>query len=290
MKIKLIVSLILIVSHSIFSTDLSNVVDIHFPENQIVDHQKFKELLTYNSKEILFEETYFFFYNGKKVFYQISYIINNMLKVQNKSLALQFDISRTRQWDNAKSAIIQYLEELSDNNFRSMNIGNGIQLKSIIQVWGSGGSADILSYNFDVQDNTISHVYIQFYDIWNIFNSWQSKLDFSSIESLSEDNSTHSLFQIIDESVRNLELNLPFFGVFNDSNVRVREYPKLESVQLGKLNEGTVVKILEMSSEKMRIDDMNDYWYKIKTKEGLIGWSYGHFINLESNFDQSEVK
>jgi len=280
----------MLISQSIYSTDLGDIVKIRFSDEQISDQQKLREILSYNENEIIFEELNYFYYEGKRIGYKYTYIIENQIGLNNSDFVTQLDVSRIRKWSNPKSASIQKLEKIHIDQFCIYNVEPNIRMKSLFMEWSSGGSADILSYDFSVQNSSIRHVYIQFFDIWNTFNSWQSKLDISMLTALPDDNPTHKLFQLIDHSVRNIELNFPHFGVFNDSNVRVREYPKLESVQLGKLNEGAVVRILEKSSEKMRIGDMNDYWYKIKTKEGLIGWSYGHFINLESNFDQSEVK
>ena len=281
MKFKVIIIFLLFICNSAFSTDLNNILEIQFPENKIVEYQKLGDFLTYNEQESIFEEFYSFDYKEKRIGFIISYNFKNRLNLEHEDFATQLEVSQIRKWSNAKKSIIEYLEKQPDNSIRSIDIGIEELIRSKFMEWTSGNSADVLTYDFAIQDNTISHIYIQFFDIWNTFNPWQSKLDFSMLESLLIDNPTSFLFQIIDSSVRNLTIKLPFFGKFNNSNVRVRKSPNLESEQLGKISEGTVVKILEKSHEKMKISNMLDYWYKIKTKEGLIGWSYGYFIDME---------
>ncbi|MBA7646393.1 hypothetical protein ES703_54155 [subsurface metagenome] len=29
---------------------------------------------------------------------------------------------------------------------------------------------------------------------------------------------------------------------------------------------------------------MNAYWYKIKSKSGIVGWSYGYFIDTDEQY------
>lgn len=73
----------------------------------------------------------------------------------------------------------------------------------------------------------------------------------------------------------------PTKGTLNDSCVRLRENPNLEAKHLGFLNKGDKVKVLDRSGIKVQIREMNDYWYKVKTEDGTVGWAYGHFINPE---------
>ncbi len=68
-------------------------------------------------------------------------------------------------------------------------------------------------------------------------------------------------------------------GVCNDTRVRVRSAPTLQADILGHLDRGQEVRILDRTAEKMKIQEMDDYWYRIDTGE-LKGWSYGHFIDV----------
>jgi hypothetical protein len=70
-------------------------------------------------------------------------------------------------------------------------------------------------------------------------------------------------------------------GVLNDSEVRVRGKPNLEGTPIGALQKGQHVVILDETEDKMQIGDMEAKWYKIETEEGLIGWSYGYFIDVK---------
>jgi hypothetical protein len=73
----------------------------------------------------------------------------------------------------------------------------------------------------------------------------------------------------------------PTRGVLNDSRVRVRTYPTLGAEIVGHLERGEWVEVLERSGLRESIGEMNDFWYRVRTEDGLAGWSYGHFIDLQ---------
>lgn len=67
-----------------------------------------------------------------------------------------------------------------------------------------------------------------------------------------------------------------------ESRVRVWSAGNLQSDTLGYLEKGDRVEILEQSKEKVKMDTMNEYWYRIKRQsDGLTGWAYGGFLKLE---------
>ncbi len=73
-------------------------------------------------------------------------------------------------------------------------------------------------------------------------------------------------------------------GITNDSGLRVRSEPVLAGDVVGSLTANTAVEILDISHEKMKIGDMEAWWYKIKTLSGannIEGWSYGYFIDAQ---------
>ena len=72
----------------------------------------------------------------------------------------------------------------------------------------------------------------------------------------------------------------PTTAVLNDDRVRMREWPLLDAKHLAFLEEGEEVEVLDRSGIKVKIGDMEDYWYKIKRSGGQTGWSYGHFLDL----------
>jgi uncharacterized protein YgiM (DUF1202 family) len=59
--------------------------------------------------------------------------------------------------------------------------------------------------------------------------------------------------------------------------VRVRTGPTLEYRILTKVNRGTPVTVLERDEQLVSINDMKNYWYKIRLdKSGIEGWMFGH--------------
>jgi hypothetical protein len=72
----------------------------------------------------------------------------------------------------------------------------------------------------------------------------------------------------------------PRQGRLNDSRVRLRERPHLEAKTLGYLEKGQVVEVLERSGAPVRLQGMEAYWYRVRTVDGIDGWSYGQFIDL----------
>jgi hypothetical protein len=78
-------------------------------------------------------------------------------------------------------------------------------------------------------------------------------------------------------------------GVCNNSSVRIRNEPSLESEILGLLNRGDKMILLARTDSKTRIGVMNDYWYRVRTdildasgeNKAVYGWVYGHFIDIE---------
>jgi hypothetical protein len=72
------------------------------------------------------------------------------------------------------------------------------------------------------------------------------------------------------------------FATCIDARVRVRSSGKLDAGTLGYLEKGDRVEVLEKSAEKVKVDAMDDYWYKVRRlSDGLAGWSYGAFLKLE---------
>jgi len=63
-----------------------------------------------------------------------------------------------------------------------------------------------------------------------------------------------------------------------DNNVRLRDQPDLKGKFLVYLKLNDAVEILDQTHEKMKIDNMEAVWYKVKTKDNIIGWVYGWFV------------
>ena len=73
-----------------------------------------------------------------------------------------------------------------------------------------------------------------------------------------------------------------FIGaVVNDSNVRIRTKPTtVNSRTIGSLDKGDKVSILGKSEKEEKILNMTAPWYKIKTEDGTVGYSYGYFFDV----------
>ena len=63
------------------------------------------------------------------------------------------------------------------------------------------------------------------------------------------------------------------------NNVNFRRYANLTSQILGQLNNGDRVEVVQKGDKKEKIGQWNNYWYKIKTQQGIEGWVFGQFIN-----------
>jgi hypothetical protein len=81
--------------------------------------------------------------------------------------------------------------------------------------------------------------------------------------------------------VRKGHLFEPGGGILNDDRVRVRAHPTLDAQILGHLDRRQRVEVLERSGRRESIGEMKDYWYRVRREDGLTGWSYGHFIDLQ---------
>ncbi len=71
-------------------------------------------------------------------------------------------------------------------------------------------------------------------------------------------------------------------AVLNDSDVRVRTKPTTKGSRIiDSLDKGDVVYILGKSKNEEKISNMTAPWYKIKIKDGTMGYSYGYFFDVD---------
>lgn len=71
-------------------------------------------------------------------------------------------------------------------------------------------------------------------------------------------------------------------GIMNDGGVRVRLHPGTSELILGQVEKGSIVKILEETAEKQTIGGQTASWYKVKLTNGLIGWVFGAFVDIQN--------
>jgi hypothetical protein len=72
-------------------------------------------------------------------------------------------------------------------------------------------------------------------------------------------------------------------SVLNESSVRMRDKPTTQdSRTIGSLDAGDQVVVLGKSPAEQVIGSMTAYWYRIRTEEGVVGFSYGFFSDIDS--------
>ena len=74
--------------------------------------------------------------------------------------------------------------------------------------------------------------------------------------------------------------SLTYDGVINDTRVRLRSKPNLNSEVLGFLNTGDKLKVVDWSNEKQKIGGMEAYWYKVESENYPDGWVYGKYVDI----------
>ena len=74
----------------------------------------------------------------------------------------------------------------------------------------------------------------------------------------------------------------PTTGVLNDSNVRIRQNPNLDAAIIGSISKGEKVFILDRTGLKIQIGPRDDFWYRIRTANGIEGWAFGVYIDFGS--------
>lgn len=68
------------------------------------------------------------------------------------------------------------------------------------------------------------------------------------------------------------------------SGVRLRTSPLTAAAEITKLPLGTIVVVFDQSAAKDRIGNIEDFWYRVKTSDGISGWLFG---GLTAHFSQA---
>ena len=77
------------------------------------------------------------------------------------------------------------------------------------------------------------------------------------------------------------------YGIVLNSYSALKIDPMVFAGTIAFLNKGDVVEILERSKEKTWTGKENDYWYRVKTKEGISGWMFGRTIGIQTSRDKA---
>ena len=78
-------------------------------------------------------------------------------------------------------------------------------------------------------------------------------------------------------------------GTCNSGGLRVRSAPNLEGTIVSSIDLDEEVEIIDISSHKMTIGDMWDYWYQVRKNPGdpdadhIEGWAYGYFLDISAD-------
>jgi hypothetical protein len=70
-------------------------------------------------------------------------------------------------------------------------------------------------------------------------------------------------------------------ATINDTRVRLRVKPNLNSDTWGYLNTGDYVKIKDKTAKPMEIDGESWYWYRVDAENLPDGWVYGKYLDIE---------
>ena len=74
------------------------------------------------------------------------------------------------------------------------------------------------------------------------------------------------------------------YGFINGANVNMRSAPEKNSIVIRQFMNNEFVIYEGRSKDKIRIDNYEDYWYKIKTTDNKQGWVFGkYFYYLDEN-------
>lgn len=106
---------------------------------------------------------------------------------------------------------------------------------------------------------------------------WIEQMDSNSLFPTGKEN----VYYRISAPTGSIILKTPVEAVLNDSRVRIRSSPDLQSDILGYTEKGEVVFLKSVTSRKEVIGDMDFPWYFIETEEGVLGWLYGGYIEYE---------
>jgi uncharacterized protein YgiM (DUF1202 family) len=61
-------------------------------------------------------------------------------------------------------------------------------------------------------------------------------------------------------------------------NVNVRDTPSVKGKPVESLGEKVVVTVVDRTKDREKIDDVQDYWYKVETASKKSGWVFGGFL------------
>ncbi|MFO7848688.1 MAG: SH3 domain-containing protein [Spirochaetia bacterium] len=82
---------------------------------------------------------------------------------------------------------------------------------------------------------------------------------------------------------------IPIFAENLRDGLAVRENPSTSSERIYRMKKGLEIKILKKMDKEETVGSNTDYWYRILTKDGVTGYSFGHYLNVY-NVDAAPVE
>jgi len=70
------------------------------------------------------------------------------------------------------------------------------------------------------------------------------------------------------------------YAVITTNVLNVRQTMNIRGKKIGSVVKGEVVQIVEKSPFMQTVDEMEDFWYKIKTDGTLTSWCFGGYLNV----------
>ena len=77
------------------------------------------------------------------------------------------------------------------------------------------------------------------------------------------------------------------YGIVLNSYSALRIDPFVFAGTITYLNKGDIVEILQRSKEKTWVGKENEFWYRVKTKDDIVGWVFGRTIGIQASKDKA---
>jgi hypothetical protein len=73
------------------------------------------------------------------------------------------------------------------------------------------------------------------------------------------------------------------YGIITRGYTAMRIDPMIFAGIVSELNKGVSVIVLQQSAEKSWVGKTSDYWYRVRTKDGMTGWVFGQNVSIHSS-------
>jgi len=78
------------------------------------------------------------------------------------------------------------------------------------------------------------------------------------------------------------------YAVVNEDRLRFRADNNIHSKTLRYLDKGTIVTIVDKDENRVRIGELEDYWYNIEY-EGINGWVFGYYLDIFTSYENAKT-